>query len=74
MDREKNIWAQQYYLIADSTPPWTVFDSDGRLLGDVTFPDRFHTFEIGADYVVGVWWDELDVEHVQLYDLIKPGQ
>lgn len=74
VDREENIWAQQYPLISDSTPRWTVFDRAGRLLGDVTFPDRFHSFEIGADYVVGVWRDELDVEHVRLYDLVKPEQ
>ena len=30
-------------------------------------------YEIGADYVLGRWRDDLDVEHVQLYPLLKAG-
>jgi hypothetical protein len=27
--------------------------------------------QIGGDFVLGVWRDELDVEYVRLYQLIK---
>jgi hypothetical protein len=27
---------------------------------------------IGPDFVLGVWRDDLDVEHARLYELIKP--
>jgi hypothetical protein len=27
--------------------------------------------DVGADYVLGVWRDEFDVEYLQLYDLIQ---
>jgi hypothetical protein len=50
-----------------------LFDADGRYLGPVRFPDHFEIFEIGADYVLGVARDELDVEFVELYRLIPPG-
>ena len=36
-------------------------------------PADLSVIEIGADYLLGTWRDELDVEHVQLYELIKPG-
>jgi hypothetical protein len=35
-------------------------------------PERFLVFAIGSDWVIGRWRDELDVEHVRLYELHKP--
>jgi hypothetical protein len=52
---------------------WTVLSSDGRLLGDIVMPPRFQIHEIGNDWVLGVWRDELDVEHVRRYKLEKPN-
>jgi hypothetical protein len=49
-----------------------VFDPAGVYLGDVEMPERFRVFQIGADFVLGQWRDEDDVEHVRLYPLIKP--
>jgi hypothetical protein len=42
------------------------------LLGTLIAPDGLDILDIGSDYVIGVWRDSLDVEHVQLYELIKP--
>ena len=53
-----------------ATAPWSVFDSDGRPLGAVEMPAGFEPFEIGTDYVLGLWTDDLGVEYVQLYDLV----
>lgn len=52
---------------------WSVFDSDGRPLGAVELPAGFQPFEIGTDYMLGVWKDDLGVEYVQLYDLADVG-
>jgi hypothetical protein len=54
------------------TPGWHVFDADGRWLGTVAGPERFRITQVLADRVVGVWQDELDVEHVQVRPLIQP--
>ncbi len=43
---------------------WNVFTPDGEWLGAVEMPARFRPLEIGADYVLGVRYDEMDVEHV----------
>ena len=51
--------------------PGDVFDPDGIWLGTVATPRGLRVTEIGTDYVVGVWRDELDVEYIRVYDLEK---
>lgn len=73
VDRSGNLWVESYPRPGESGPrTWTVFDAAGRMLGDVALPERLWIFEIGEDYVLGVERDELDVEHVRLYSLVKP--
>jgi hypothetical protein len=43
------------------------------LLGQVETPTRGRLLQIGSDFVLGVWRDELDVEQVRLYRLLKAG-
>lgn len=52
---------------------WTVYDLGGRQLGDVSVPAHFMIREIGDDYVLGVFRDDLDVEHVRMYALYRYG-
>ena len=54
-----------------SRPETAVFDPDGVMLGVVETPKRFRIYEIGSDYVLGRGADDLDVEHIQIYDLLK---
>ena len=51
--------------------PWIVLDPEGRLLGTVLTPIGLRVFEIGDDYVLGVWIDSLGVEHVRRHRLVK---
>ena len=51
---------------------WSVFDVEGFFLGRVTMPHEFSPLDIGPDYVLGLWRDEDDVEHVRMYELIEP--
>jgi hypothetical protein len=53
---------------------WSVFDPSGRWLGTIVTPGGFSIHEIGNDYVLGVWRNELDVSFVRLYRILKPGQ
>ena len=75
IDAIGNLWVLEYRVPgSDRLPRWSVFDSGGILLGDVEYPVGFVPLDIGRDYVLGMWRDADDVEHVQLYDLIKPEQ
>lgn len=69
-----NLWVESYRLRGQGSVPWQVFDEGGSLLGSVLVPERFHLFEVGGDYVLGKWWDELDVEHVQLFGLAESAR
>lgn len=70
-DAAGNLWVLKYPgPVSPSTSQWSVFDPSGRWLGDVTFPDGVMPLDIGEDFVVGHWRDELDVEYVGMYDLM----
>jgi len=68
---EQELWIQEYTTDPDATNNWRVFDRDGHLLASVATPRRFDMMKIGPNWIAGVWRDELDVEHVRLYDLVK---
>jgi hypothetical protein len=43
-----------------------------RSLGRVDLPSGLDPTHIGSDFVVGTWRDDVDIEHVRVYDLVKP--
>ena len=63
------IWERRY---SASRSRWTVFDPQGRWLGSVLMPKGLRITEIGSDYVLGIWKDELDVSFVHLHRIVKP--
>jgi hypothetical protein len=83
VDADRNLWvsdaaldwylAQGFSRVPAGPIAWRVFDRDGRWLGRVTMPPRFRPMDIGSDYILGLWRDADDVEHVRLYRLTKPG-
>ncbi len=72
IDAAGNMWIREYSWIEGAERRWTVFDSTGRMLGDVMLPPGFTVRQIGEDFLLGIWRDDLDVEHVRQYELIKP--
>lgn len=72
VDRVGNVWMSEY-VVLDEEPRWQVFDCDGRWLGQVAMPRGGRVTDIGDDYLLGVWRDDMDVETVRLYELRKPG-
>lgn len=50
---------------------WDVFDADGRYLGVVTFPGRFQPVRVVGDRFYGVGRDEMDVQSVTVYRLVR---
>ncbi|WP_420128181.1 hypothetical protein [Longimicrobium sp.] len=71
VDQGGNLWVQQTTWPGAVPAAWDVFDGDGRLLGTVTMPAGFRATQIGADFVLGVWTDDVDVEYVRMYGLTK---
>jgi len=73
VDRMGNLWVEEYNRPADTVPRWTVFTEEGEMLGTISLPAGFHLQDVGDDYVLGSWADELEVEHVRMYRVIKQG-
>jgi hypothetical protein len=73
LDAVGNLWVEDYLRPGDDQPVWNVFGPDGLHVAAVRTPPGFHIFEIGESYILGTWQDDLDVEHVRIFRLFKPG-
>lgn len=71
VDDDGYIWAQEVGVPGDLRQKWGVFDREGRLQAWLRMPERFRPTSIGSDWVVGIWQDEDDVEHVRVYGLTR---
>ena len=71
VDEEGNLWTAEPTRYPYPARSWTVFASEGQLLGVVEMPERFRLHQVGPDWVLGGWRDELDVEFVVLFPLRK---
>ncbi len=76
VDTTGHLWLQPYYVAGADPPPFEIHAPDGSWLGSVSVPSGLQRafvqyqapyLEIGADYVLGVWTDELDVQYVRMY-------
>ena len=80
VDAAGNLWVVPYYIASARPLPFEVHAPDGTWLGSVGLPPGLERgyihyqspyMEIGPDYVLGVWKDELDVQYVRVYRLNK---
>lgn len=81
-DRLGNLWVRA--VVPGSVQPgsmnpvdlqpilWTIFDTRGVWLGEVTLPANFRVMEIGDDYLAGIRKNDLEVETVVVFGLEKP--
>ena len=75
VDASGAIWLELYRGVSERDRPqeWLILDVDGTWLGTVRMPDRFSLTDITMEAVVGVWRDELDIEHPQVLRLNRNG-
>lgn len=71
-DERGNLWVRHPVAPGDGTRRWSVIGPDGRWLGDVRTPAGLEVLKIGADYVLGLWKDELDVQYIRIHPLLTP--
>ena len=73
VDPSGAIWLELYRGRSEQDRPqaWLLLDADGTWLGTVDVPDDFAVMDITMDAVLGVWRDELGVEHPQVLKLIR---
>jgi hypothetical protein len=73
VDSGGNLWVAEYPSDDSEMSLWNVFDPEGRWLGTVGTPYGGFVYQIGDDFLLGVWINELDVEQLRVYSINKPG-
>ena len=71
VDASGALWLRRYRGMSerDEADRWYILGADGVWLGSIVLPERFEVLNIETDAVLGVWRDELDVEHPQVLRL-----
>jgi hypothetical protein len=74
LDPAGDLWAERGPTRGRSghATDFLVFDPDGLLLGVVVLPP-IRVLEIGLDYVLGIYRDELEIQYLWIHELRKPS-
>ena len=73
VDSEGNLWVQRFRRPGDDSMQWLIFDPAGVWLGSIHVPARFEITEIVENRLLGIERDDLGVERVLVYEIIKPA-
>jgi hypothetical protein len=68
------LWVEDFQRPGAENRAWNIFDPAGSLVGRMTLPERFNPTEIGPDYILGLGWDEMNVEYIRMYGLTRGRQ
>ena len=73
VDPSGAVWLELFRGESEQDRPqeWLVLDAGGTWLGTVEVPRRFTVMNITMETVLGVWEDELDIEHPQVLRLSR---
>lgn len=71
-DGRGNLWVRHPVAPGEEARRWSVLGPEGRWLGDVRTPAGLEVLEIGVDYVLGLWKDELGVQYIGVHSLLGP--
>ena len=63
------LWAELYRYEVGTPERWLVFGPNGEGHGSVDMPPGLRVWQIGRDFVLGVWRGERDVEYVRRHPL-----
>ncbi len=70
-DPDGRLWVGDYPDPGEAPSVWTVYGSDGGLLGTVTLPIRFHLLDVGGGRILGNVPGGAS-STVRVYDLVTP--
>jgi len=73
LDSEGNLWVEDYNLPGDTLRNWTVFDEEGVPITRGSLPMENRVMDIGQDFVLALFRDELGVEYLRSYPLTRGG-
>jgi hypothetical protein len=63
------VWAEVYQPLRREASRWMIFDQSGVARGILELASDFELHDVGTDYVLGRWRDDLGIEYVRRYRL-----
>ena len=73
-DREDRLWVARRPPEGGPPAEHDVVSPEGRWLGTVEIPENLgRILEIGDDYLLVTWRDELDIEYLRKHRIVKPA-
>lgn len=73
LDSEGCLWVEDTHIPGEALRTWTVFDEEGAPLTRLSLPVDNRVLDIGIDFVLARFEDELGVEYVRSYPLARGG-
>jgi hypothetical protein len=70
--QDSSIWIREYALPGEDSSLWRVLEPTGHLNATAMLPSSFVPTRIGADGLLGIATDSLNVERVMRFRLIDP--
>jgi hypothetical protein len=67
------LFVEDFRMPGQSTVGVNVFDPQGVLTGRFELPGGLEVLDIGGDYLLALYQDDLDVEYLRVYHLARPG-
>lgn len=71
VDRLGSLWVRDYPEFPEEPQTYHIFDRQGHLVGRVGIPQGMTVLEIGADYLLTLVKDEMGVEYLHRYGLVR---
>lgn len=71
VDDEGNVWVEEFRIHPAEQATWSVFNAGGRWLGQVVTPAGLKVMQIAGGTVIGMTKDDLGVERVLVYPIIR---
>ena len=71
-DPAGQVWVRNWSEANAQRDRWTVFAPDGHIIAALDVPIGLELLDVGEDYVLALWKNEVDLEYVRLYRLEKP--
>lgn len=68
-DAEGAIWVREFPVLSTDSIRFRVFGADGQQWGPLALGPRHTVLDIGRDFLLTVWQDDDDLEHIRLYRL-----
>jgi len=66
------LFVEDFRLPGRSTVGVNIFGPEGKLTGHFELPAGLEVLDVGEDYLLALYQDDLEVEYLRLYELVRP--